>query len=98
MNSVNLYCLLLAASGVFLVYWSKKRCFIRENRHGVEQFSSYGRKVVSKLTDATLQMSGYACVGSAILVMLVEYASEYLVLAIILYVAFKLDDEWCRLK
>ncbi len=93
MGSVTLYCLLLAGSGVFLVYWAKKRGFVRENRYGVEQYPSYDRKIVSKLADGILQASGYGCVGAAIVILLVEYASEYLALAIILCIAFKLDEE-----
>jgi hypothetical protein len=94
LNNVTLHCLLLAGSGVFLVYWSKKRGFARENRFGVEQFRSYGRKVLSRLTDGILQTSGYAFVGAAIMILLIENASEFVALAIILYIAFKLDDEW----
>ena len=94
MNSVNLYCLLLAASGIFLVYWSKKRGFLRESNLGIEKFSSFGRKIISKLADGTIITIGYACIGTAVLVLLVEHASEYLVLGIILYVAFKIDEEW----
>jgi hypothetical protein len=60
----------------------------------VEQFPSYGRKTVSKLTDGILQASGYGCVGAAIVILLVEYASDYLALTIILFIAFKLDEEW----
>ena len=94
MDSVTLYCLLLAGSGVFLVYWAKKRGFVRENRFGVEQYPSYGRKIISRFTDGILQASGYGSIGAAILILLVEYASEYLALAIILCIAFKLDEEW----
>ncbi len=94
MNSVTLYCLLLAGIGVILVYWAKKRGFVRENSFGVERFPSYGGKVLSKLADGILQATGYACVGAAIFIILIEYASEYLALAIILCIAFKLDDEW----
>jgi hypothetical protein len=94
LDSVTLYCLLLAGSGVFLVYWAKKRGFVRENHYGVEQYPSYGRKIISRLTDGVVQAAGYGCVGAAIVILLVEYASEYLALAIILCIAFKLDDEW----
>ena len=94
MDSVTLYCLLLAGSGVFLVYWAKKRGFVRENQYGVEQYPSYGRKIISRFADGILQASGYGCVGGAILILLVEYAWEWVLLGGILYVAFKLDDEW----
>ncbi|MBV5336679.1 MAG: hypothetical protein J0653_01330 [Deltaproteobacteria bacterium] len=96
MNNVNLYCLLLAASGVFLVYWSKKRSFIRKNFLGVEHFSSFGRKIISKCMDGILLISGYVCIGTAILTLLFEYASEYLALGIIIYVTFLLSGEQHR--
>ena len=94
MGSVTLYCLLLAGSGALLVYWAKKRGFVRENCFGVEQYPSYGRKIISRFADGILQASGYGCVGAAIVILLVEHASEYLALTIILFIAFKLDEEW----
>jgi hypothetical protein len=94
MNSVDLYCLLLAAAGMALVYWGKRRSFVRLNQLGVEQFPSYGRKVVSKLADGTLLAAGYGCVGGAILILLVEHVSEYLVIAVVLYIAFIIEEEW----
>jgi hypothetical protein len=94
MNSVDVYCLVLAAAGMALVYWGKRRSFVRLNQLGVEQFPSYGRKVVSKLADGTLLASGYGCVGGAILILLAEHAGEYIVLAVVLYIALALDAEW----
>lgn len=94
MDSVTLYCLLLAGLGISLVYWAKRRSFVRENNFGVEQFPSYGRKVLSRLTDGFLQATGYGCVAAAMIILLIEYAWEWVLLGCILYVAFKLDDEW----
>ncbi len=97
MDSVTLYCLLLAGSGALLVYWGKKRVFVRKNHFGVEQFPSYGRKIVSRFTDEILRAVGYGLVGAAIVILLVENASEYFALTIILFIAFKLD-EWYHRK
>lgn len=94
MNGINLICLLLAACGAWLVYQGKKRVFTRTSWLGVEQFSSYGQKVVSKLTDGTLMAIGYGCLGAAPVILLVEYASEYLMLGFVLAIAFWIDNEW----
>lgn len=93
MNSVDVYCLLLAVAGLALVYWGKRRSFVRLNPLGIEQFPSYGRKVVSKLTDSSILVAGYGCVGGAILMLLTEHTAEYIVLAAVLYIAFFLDEE-----
>ena len=94
MNGINLVCLLLASFGVFLVYQGKKRIFIRMNWLGIEQFSSYGQKMLSRLTDCTLMAVGYGCLGAALVILVVEYASEYLMLGFVLAIAFWVDNEW----
>lgn len=94
MSSTVFYCLLLAAAGLSLIYWSKRRSFLRLNDVGYETFPSYWQKVVSKLGDGALLVVGYSLSASAALIMLFEYAWEWLVLGLILYVAFLLDDEW----
>lgn len=94
MSSVDVYCLLLAVAGLALVYWGKQRGFIRLNQLGVEQFSSYVQKVASKLADGTILIAGYGCIGGSILVLLTVHAGEYIILAIVLYLAFVLDEEW----
>ncbi|MGB4913589.1 MAG: hypothetical protein WBO95_15970 [Candidatus Dechloromonas phosphoritropha] len=94
MNSTNLICLVLAGFGALFVYQSKRRSFTRTNWLGIEQFSSYRSKVLSKLMDSTLLAIGYGCVGGALVILLVEYASEYLVMGAILWIALWLDDEW----
>lgn len=93
MSSV-FYCLLLAAAGVSLIYWSKRRSFLRMNDVGYETFPSYWQKVVSKLGDGVLLIGGYSLSAAAVLIVLVDYAAEWLVLGLILYVAFLLEDEW----
>jgi hypothetical protein len=93
MNSVFL-CLLLAAAGMTLIYWSKRRSFLRMNDVGYETFPSYWQKVVFKFGDGVLLIGGYSLSAAAVLIVLVDYASEWLVLGLILYVAFLLEDEW----
>jgi hypothetical protein len=93
-NGINLVCLLLATFGALLVYRAKKRIFIRTNWLGVEQFSSYGQKMVSRLTDGALMAFGYGCLGAAPVILIVEYASEYLMLGFVLAIAFWIDNEW----
>ena len=94
MNSTDAYCLLLVVAGVALVYWSKRRGFVRINQLGVEQFPSYARKVVSKLTDGILLISGFSLIGASGLILLAEYAGEFLMLALILLVVYLLEDDW----
>ena len=94
MNGINLVCLLLATIGALLVYQGKKRIFIRTNWLGVEQFSSYGQKVLSRFTDGTVMAVGYGCLGAAPVILVVEYASEYLMLGFVLAIAFWIDNEW----
>lgn len=43
----------------------QKRVSTRTNWLGVEQFSSYGQKVLSRLTDGALMAIGYSCLGAA---------------------------------
>jgi len=93
-NGINLVCLLLATIGALLVYQGKKRIFIRTNWLGVEQFSSYGQKVLSRFTDGTVMAVGYGCLGAAPVILVVEYASEYLMLGFVLAIAFWIDNEW----
>lgn len=94
MNGINLACLLLATFGALLVYQGKKRIFMRANCLGVEQFSSYGQKVLSRLTDGTLIAIGYGCLVASPVILVVEYASEYLMLCFVLAIAFWIDNEW----
>jgi hypothetical protein len=94
MSSTVFYCLLLVAAGLSLIYWSKHRRFQRLNDVGHEAYPSYWQKVVSKLGDGALLIGGYSLSAAAVLIVLFEYAWEWLVLGLILYVALLLDDEW----
>lgn len=94
MSSLDVYCMLLAMAGLGLVYWGKRRGFVRLNQLGIERFPSYARKVISNLADSSIIVAGYGFFGGAVLVLLTEYASGYIVLALVLYIAFALDEEW----
>lgn len=94
MSSTVFYCILLAAAGISLIYWSKRRSFLRMNDVGYETFPSYWKKVVSKLGDGALLLVGYSLSAAAVLIVLVEYAWEWLAFGVILYIAFLLEDEW----
>ena len=67
---------------------------MRTNWLGVENYSSYGQKVLSRLMDATVIAVGYGCLGAAPVILIVEYASEYLMLGFVLAIAFWIDNEW----
>ena len=85
--------------GLSLVYWSKRRTFQRLNDVGYESFPSYWQKVVSKLGDGALLVVGYSLSASAVLIVLFEYAWEWVALGVVLYIAYLLEDEWygrCR--
>ena len=94
MTNVDLYSILLALVGMGFAYWGKRRTFIRLNQGRLEDSPSYGRTVIAKLTDSGLIAMGYGFIGGAFVILLVEYAFGLIMLGFILYVAFKLDDEW----
>ena len=94
MSSTIFYCLLLAAVGLSLIYWSKRRSFLRMNDIGYETFPSYWRKVVSKLGDGALLVVGYSLSATAVLIVLLEYAWEWVALGMAMYVFYLLEDEW----
>jgi len=94
MNDVDLYCILLVLAGSCCAYWGKRRSFMRLNQVGFEEFPSYGRKLIAKLTDSGLINLGYGLIAGAVLILVVEYAFAWLVMVMVFYVAFKLDEEW----
>lgn len=94
MTGVDLYCILLALVGIGFAYWGKRRSFIRLNQVRLKASPSYGRSIIAKLTDGGLITMGYGFIGGALVILLVEYAFGLVFLVFILYVAFKLDDEW----
>ncbi len=54
------YGIVLTAIGLFLGFWKLKRKFDRTNTSGVEQFSSFGRKMVATTIDEILHWVGLA--------------------------------------
>ena len=57
------YGMVLTAIGTGLVLWNQKRKFDRTNRYGVEQFRSFGRKVVATAFDEILS---WVAIGSLV--------------------------------
>ena len=94
MTRIDIYCLLLAIGGGALVFWAKRRAFLRTNSFGVELFPTYGRSLLARIADGTLIACGLGMIGSSLLILLVEYAGEWLVAAFILYVIYLLEQEW----
>ncbi len=58
MSNDELVAIGLAYVGAVLIYASRRRRFNRTNACGIEQFPSYGRKLVGKLGDAVLLVLG----------------------------------------
>lgn len=94
MTRIDLYCLLLAVGGGVLVFWAKRRAFLRTNSFGVESFRTYGQSLLSRIADGTLIACGLGMIGSSLLILLVEYAGEWLGAAFVLYVVYLLEREW----
>ena len=86
MSRIDFYCLLFAVLGAGLLYWGKRREFLRINALGVETFPSYGSKLLSKLADGTLVGTGIGFLGASIVTMIIEYAGEWLGLALFIYI------------
>ena len=67
---------LMLIAGAFCVVWQKKRKFNRINSFGIQQFSSYTKKVTGQLGDAFLVGIGYGCLLGGSLIWVVEHESK----------------------
>ena len=94
MTRIDIYCLLLAVGGGALVFWAKRRAFLRTNSFGVESFPTYGQSLLARFTDGAMIACGIGMIGSSLLILLVEYAGEWLGAALVLYVIYLLEQEW----
>lgn len=94
MSGIDLLCIGLIAAGTLLVLWNKKRRYLRSNWVGIEQFRSFGQKLLAKMLDELLLATGYGCLGGSLIILLFEHAFEYVLLAALLAIALMLDDEW----
>jgi hypothetical protein len=94
MTHIDVCCLLLAVGGAALVYWGGRRAFLRTNRFGVEEFPSYGKRLLAKLADGTLMATGGGLIGASLLILAAEYAKEWLALALFLLVFYVFEREW----
>ena len=57
------YGIVLTIIGLFLMFWKLRRIFNRTNSFGVEQFPSFGRKMVGTTFDGILNWVGLAALG-----------------------------------
>jgi hypothetical protein len=94
MTRIDFYCFLLVVGGGVLVFWAKRRAFLRTNSFGVETFPTYGRSLLARIADGTLFASGIGMIGSSLLILAIEYAGEWVALVCVLCVCFYLEREW----
>ena len=96
MTQIDAYCLLLAVGGAALLFWGKRRAFLRTNSFGVETFSSYARSLVARSVDGTLMVVGAAMLAAAPLLFAIEHAGEWVALAIFVYILYLFERDWYR--
>lgn len=96
MMRIDVYCLLLAFGGGSLVFWAKRRAFLRTNRFNVESFPTYGQSLLARIADGTLIACGLGMIGSSLLILLMEHAGEWVGAAFVLYIIFLMEREWYR--
>lgn len=66
-----------ALLGVVLFLWRNKRRFDRTNAAGIEQFSSYGRKIAARSWDAILWVLAFMSLTGGVLVLAIEHESTW---------------------
>ena len=59
---MKLYSIILLFAGGFLAYWVKKRRFSRINQYGVEEFKSFGDKVVASSLEKAIWWVALLCI------------------------------------
>ena len=64
-----IYSFILLLTGSCLAYWVKKRRFNRINHYGVEEFKSFGDKIISGTIEKTIWWFALCCIlaGSILL-------------------------------
>lgn len=73
MLGTYLWIIVLMTFGGWILYWRKKRKFDRTNEQGVEVFSSYRKKSITKIFDGVLLWVGCgAIIVSAFLIMTLD--------------------------
>jgi hypothetical protein len=63
--------------GIILFLWRNKRRFDRTNAAGIEQFSSYGGKVVARFWDVIIWVFAFSSLTLGILVLAHEHVSTW---------------------
>lgn len=74
MAETDVYIVVSATVGLILIIWKNKRQFNRLNQLGIEQFRSYGHKIIATAFDVMLFGTGIGLLGAAVVGYLVEYA------------------------
>lgn len=98
MTQIDTLIIVCGLLGLALVYWAKKRRFQRTTIYGTEQFQTYPQQLGSKLLDAMLWGLGLGGIGSATLLVFVEYAPVWGFLILLLAVAFAFEKDYYRDK
>lgn len=76
-SSVDMIGIAAALLGAILFLWKNKRKFVRTNAVGVEQFSSYGRKVAARIGDSTIWLLAFFSLTGGILTLALEHQSTW---------------------
>ena len=66
-----------------LLYWGKRRAYLRMNAQDRGQFQSYGAMLAAKLADGLLVVIGGSLLAAATVMLAIEYAGEWLALCVI---------------
>lgn len=67
----------LLVLGVLLILWRKNRIFDRTNQYGVEQFSSFWRKLGTKMKDGLLGGASIVFLSSGLLILAFRYQDSW---------------------
>lgn len=94
MTEIDLYALLLFLAGAALLYWGKRRAYLRMKALDRAPVPSYGAMLAAKLADGLLVVIGGSLLAAAAVMLAIEYAGEWLALCVILYIAFLFEREW----
>lgn len=87
-----------AIVGLMLIVWRNKRQFSRLNQFGIEQFASYAHKVRATALEVCLLGTGIGLLGTAAIVSLIEYASPFLSVVLLLFVIWVIQESWRKSK
>lgn len=98
MSGTDIFIALLVLVGLACILWKNKRKFDRTNRHGIEEFPKFGKKLGSQLFDVLLQGAGYGCLLGGAFVWVSEYAEAWGWAVALLFIAFVIEKAHSRQK